>query len=69
MAPKTWTPPGWLLLVARMGYKVVRSISSGSPKAGLTNKDWADSGAIPLSVKSAIKLVNRVTTLESAGAE
>jgi hypothetical protein len=50
-----------------MGSKVVRSTSAGSPKAALT-KDCADSGAIPLSVKSVIKVVNRVTTLESAGA-
>ena len=31
-------------------------------------KDWASSGAIPLSIKSAIKVVRRVTTLASGGA-
>src|SRR4028118_1386055 len=67
MEDKTWTPPGWLLLVAKIGSKLVRSTSAGSPRAALT-KDCADSGAIPLSVKSAIKLVRRVTTVESGGA-
>ena len=43
------------------------STSAGRERAALT-KDWADSGAIPLSVKSAIKLVNSVTTEASAGA-
>ena len=50
-----------------MGSKVVRSTSAGRERAALT-KDWADSGVVPLSIKSAIKLVNRVTTLESTGA-
>ncbi|MDP8933914.1 MAG: hypothetical protein M3N42_07155, partial [Cyanobacteriota bacterium] len=47
--------------------KLVRSMSAGIERAALT-KDWASSSAIPLSVKSATKLVRRVTTLESVGA-
>ncbi|MCC3469037.1 MAG: hypothetical protein JGK37_24475 [Microcoleus sp. PH2017_06_SFM_O_A] len=67
IAAKTWTPPGWLLLVARIGSKLVRSTSAGRERAALT-KDWAASGAIPLSIKSATKLVRSVTTVESGGA-
>lgn len=67
MADKVATPPGWLLLVASMGSKLVRSTLVGMEREVLT-KDCASAGAIPLSIKSATKLVKRVTTVASGGA-
>jgi len=46
-----------------MGSKLVRSNSAGIARADLTI-DCAASGATPLSIKSATKLVKRVTTVE-----
>jgi hypothetical protein len=50
-----------------VGSKLVRSNSAGIARADLT-RDCAVSGATPLSIKSATKLVKRVTTVESGGA-
>jgi len=67
ISDKIWRPPGKLLLVAAMGSKLVRSNSAGIARAVLT-RDCAASGATPLSIKSATKLVKRLTTVEYGGA-
>jgi len=50
-----------------MGSKLVRSNSAGIARADLT-RDCAASGASPLSIKPATKLVKWVTIVESGGA-